>query len=169
MEYFEERFVKKINPNGLVPALHHNGLNVFESAAIMEYLLYIAGTGKSALIPDSWTNVQWGNHYKLSYWALVTLDNKFISAGFSSIAKAFGGSTSWWQNTVRPVILEQLKDGDYINGKTFTLTDVYVGFTIYWVDRAGILTEKEDKPVVAYFKRIESRPGFKKAFATKSK
>jgi len=158
---------KKINPNGLIPALTHNGLNVFESAAIMEYLLILAGSAKSTLVPDSWTTVNWGNHLKLSYWALITLDPKFISAGFSSIAKAFGGSTSWWQNTVRPVILDQLKEGDYINGKTFSLTDIYVGFTMYWVNRAGILTEKEDKPVLAYYKRLETRPGFKKAFGIK--
>jgi glutathione S-transferase len=160
-KYIKSNEYKKVDPNQRVPALSHDKLNLWESGAICDYLSRHA---KEPLTPRDWTAQHHAIHQKIVFWCITTLDDKLISAA-GGVKKLFSGATKqWWSSVVRPVLCEHLAGQDYINGKNFSLTDVYLAYSLYWANKIGLLKDAENKPIADYFARTISRPAFKKAF-----
>jgi len=152
---------KAVDPNGRVPAFSHGDFNLFEAGAIMEYLSRVAG---NPLTPKDWSDKQVGNHFKFVFWTISTLDQKLIEAS-GAVKKVFSSGThTWWHSTVVPVLMAQLSQHEYIMGKNFTITDVYLGYSLYWAHKAGLLAHEQDKVIAEYYARLAARPAFKKVF-----
>jgi glutathione S-transferase len=169
------------NPNGSVPTVKHGNVVLWESGAIMAYLLQFANdhtakfeskctSGSYArppqLIPSTWTPQQWARHHMYTYWTIATIDEMMIgsAAGIAGKIKnsLTGATTAWFNQTVAPVMLEHLGENHYINGTTFTATDVYVGFSLYIADK--LLGISQFQPLQLYLQRLMKRKAFKEAF-----
>jgi len=159
-KYIKTKEYQAIDPNMRVPALAHGSLHVFEAGAIIDYLSRVAG---SPLTPKDWSPEQWAHHNQYVFWCITTLDERLIQANFARV-KALSGVKGWWASTARPVVLASLKGNEFIMGNTFSITDIYLGYSLYWANKLGLLKDKEDLPIASYFARLIARPAFKKAF-----
>jgi glutathione S-transferase len=153
-----------VNPNQLVPAATINDNHMFEAGAIIRFITekispHYETTKK--LFPSTWTEANWSRHYVYSYWTIIHLDKEIISNffGLSRIAgKITGNVQKWWKKVVAPKILMDLGTNDYINGNTFTCTDIFLGYSLLLASLLGLF--KADSDLGKYFKRLMERPGF---------
>jgi len=94
----------------------------------------------------------------LSQFAAVVVGN--------TISKALLVPTStvkWWEEECLPIFEKDLGDNNFINGNSFSLTDIYLCFSIGHAFHAGLL-KNASKKIVDYYQRISKRAKFKKAF-----
>jgi len=160
-----------VNPNQLVPAVTINGNHMFEAGAIIrlicEKLSPNYETTKN-LFPETWGQANWARHYVYSYWCIIHLDKEIVSNFFGLnriTGKITGNVQKWFKKIVLPKILSDLGTNTYINGPSFTATDLFLGYSLAlasWLDLF-----KPDSEIGQYFARISQRPGFVAALSDK--
>jgi glutathione S-transferase len=169
-EFLKTKEYFAVNPNQLVPAVSINGNHMFEAGAIVRYITeklvpHYETTKK--LFPDTWTEANWARHYVYSYWTIVHLDKEIISSffGLSRIAgKITGKVEKWWKKVVAPKIIFDLGTNQYINGNTFTCTDIFLGYSLSLAEALGLFKAESD--IGHYFKRLIERPAFANSLQT---
>jgi len=151
--------LRKLQPQGKLPATVVDGESLFESAAICTYLcdLYpekklIAEVGsRERALHDQWcsfalTEIEgylWSSYKHNSFYPLekrvtgvLSTNTEEIVAGLSVLESALDVTT-------------------YLTGSNFSVTDIIVGFTINWSKSAGHL---EKFPVLSrYLERLHAR------------
>ena len=157
----------KLNPNGRVPLLVHDGVPIFESAAIQIYLGETFGVAKG-LYPASgpqrgevmqwivWTNVSLGDALgrigrNLGTWAPEDERNaKAGQTGKNDIQELLG------------IIEAALANKDYLVGNKFSLADLHLSS---WMSYAGMMgADLAPFPKLrAWVERCEARPANKAA------
>jgi glutathione S-transferase len=153
-----------VNPNQLVPAVTINGHHMFEAGAIVRFITeklspHYETTKK--LFPNTWTEANWSRHFVYSYWTIIHLDKEILSNffGLSRITgKISGNVPKWWKKVVYPKIILDLGSNDYINGPTFTCTDIFLGYSLLLASVLGLF--KPDSELGRYYKRLIDRPAF---------
>ncbi len=160
----------KINPNGHVPTLVHDGVPIWESAAITIYLGETFGE-QAKLWPAPgpkrgeamkwivWTNVSLGE--AVYRWARNTMwapederNAKAAAAASADIARQLG-------------ILDQaLSDRDFLAGE-YTLADAHVSSFVDWLRHMKI-DMSTLRHLDAWSKRCHERPAFARALARES-
>jgi glutathione S-transferase len=150
---------KRIHPHGKVPAIEHDGVTVFESAAIALYLsdaFPTAGVGVAIGDPKRGPYLTW-----LAYYAGV-LEPAFVgkALGFTTT-----NSTTGWAPTdeILAYVSATLKRGPYLLGEQFTTADVLFGSTFALFKGSPLLPH--DDAIAAYIDRIVARPAFQRAVA----
>lgn len=155
-----------INPNGLVPALRHDGATLFESAAIQIYLGETFGVEKGLYPPAGpqraealkwiiWCNVSVGEaisrHFRnnLDFFPADQKNPRAGEAAREDVAKLLA-------------VLDQALSGRaYLLGDRFTLPDLHLSAWIDYVRETGI-------PLSAFanldpwLQRCKDRPSFSK-------
>ena len=147
----------KINPNGKVPVIVHDGNPVWESAAITLYLGEVFGVEKGLYPPPG---IQRGNAMKWTVWGSVT----FMPAA-SKVHEAM-------QNKDKPEMMKAAKKGiedclkvlegglqgkDYILGEKFSVVDAHLQSLVGWVKMMEV--SLDDFPQTAkWLKACEERP-----------
>ena len=126
----------KLNPNAKVPVLVHDGVAIFESAAIQLYLGELFGVAKG-LYPAPgpkrgevmkwivWTNVTLGEAMSrlgrnVGQWAPE--DERNAKAGATAKADIMG---------LLQIVENTLQGRPYLTGETFTLADLHLAS---WID-----------------------------------
>jgi len=157
----------KINPNGRVPTIVHDGVAIWESAAITLYLGETFGE-KAKLWPAAgpkrgeamkwvvWTNVSLGD--AVYHWARNTMwapEDQRNAAAAATAAKDVAG--------LLRVLDEALKGRDFLVGD-YTLADAHVNSFVDWlrhmkIDMTGL------GHLSAWSKRCSERPAYAKAMA----
>lgn len=151
--------LRKLQPQGKLPAIVVDGESLFESAAICTYLcdLYpekklIAEVGsRERALHDQWcsfalTEIEgylWSSYKHNSFYppekrvtGVLPTNTEEIVAGLSVLESALDVTT-------------------YLTGSNFSVTDIIVGFTINWSKSAGHL---EKFPVLSrYLERLHAR------------
>jgi glutathione S-transferase len=160
----------KLNPNGRVPTLVHDGVAIWESAAITLYLGETFGE-KAKLWPASgpkrgeamkwivWTNVSLGE--PVYRWARNTMwapederNAKAAAAASADIAKHLG-------------ILDKALEGkDFLAGE-YTLADTHVVSFVDWLRHMKIDMSTLSH-LNAWTKRCSERPAYARALARES-
>ncbi|KAJ3495877.1 hypothetical protein NLG97_g3066 [Lecanicillium saksenae] len=155
-----DQFLAEVNPNGLVPVIVHDGVTIWESAAITMYLGETFGVdrkvdGVSApLFPEPGTRrgeamkwIVWPNLH-LAAHTLALYDAKALeSRARADIKKSLG------------VLNGALEGREYLLGE-YTLADTHVwSFVSYMAMLKFDLSETPN--VDAWFKRVSSRPQLK--------
>jgi glutathione S-transferase len=153
-------------PFGKVPVLEDGELTMFESGAILEYLLERYGEGRLAPPPGTparGTFLQWVHFAEatafppLGEMARHTLfkpEAERIPAVVVDARERAGDTFA---------VLEKALDGkDYLLGAEFSGADVMMGYTLQLAKLFGILGEGLPN-TNAYFGRLEARPAFQKA------
>lgn len=152
----------KINPNGKVPVLVHDGEAVFESAAITIYLGETFGMVKG-LFPAPgkeraqalkwliWAHVSVGAslaHYMLSTSAMVPAERHNAKAGEAAQAQV---------KRLLGVLDEALAGVDYLVGNRYSLVDTHLASFVFYVQMVGF----ELAPfahLAAWLARCQQRP-----------
>jgi glutathione S-transferase len=159
----------KLNPNGKVPVIVHNGTVIFESAAITLYLGEAFGTEK-ALWPA--VGPQRGEAMKWVVWGSVTLSDAVYRWARNTSnwappeqqnAKAGETGKADMMNCLR-ILDDALARKDYLVGGAYTLADTHLTSLIDWlgymkVDLAAYAS------LGAWHKRCTARPAYAKAAA----
>ena len=158
----------KINPNGTVPALSDGDLNLFESAAICEYLA--DKFPEKRMAPPLGTPAR-GLYYQWMHWAMCTIEPPVVTIFINTVMRPEAERIQAVLPAAREGLTAALKVAeaaltgrDYILGAEFSAADVLLGSTLSWTRMMGLLGE--DHPTVAaYVGRVTARPAFKRATA----
>jgi glutathione S-transferase len=160
----------KINPNGKVPVVVHDGVAIFESSAITMYLgetfgvekkLYPApGTKRGeAMKWIAWTSVSLGE--AVSRWTRNTMD---WSPADQRNAKA--GETAKNDMTTHLGILDTALEGRaFLGGADYTLADTHVNSFVDWL-RFMKVDLSAFANIEAWGKRCSARPAYAKVMSS---
>ncbi len=150
---------RKIHPHGKVPALVHDGVVVFESAAIALYL--------SDAFPDAKLGPRIGDKARGPFLTALAYYTGVMEPAF--VGKALGftttNSTTGWAATddILAYIGGQLARTPYLLGDTFTAADILYGSTFALFKGSPMMPA--DAAISAYIERVTARPAFVRALA----
>lgn len=166
-------YLANVNPNGLVPAIVHDGVAIWESAAITMFLGETYGVDKS-LYPAP--GVQRGEAMKWIVWSNVNLATHAGRLG-ASVHCEKGSDETEAQIAAKKINEEAAKKGvdnalnildaalkgkEYLLGNTYSLADTHIWSFMGWLT---MLKVDLDKPnLKAWSARVASRPALKNVF-----
>jgi len=152
----------KLNPNGRVPLLVHDGVPIFESVAIQLYLGETFGVEKGLYPPPGpqrgevmkwvvWTNVSLGDALSrfarnLGSWAPE--DERNAKAGASAKVEVEG---------LLKILDEALAGKDYLVGGSFSIADLHLSSWMDYVRMMGIDISGYAR-LTAWLARCTARP-----------
>jgi glutathione S-transferase len=155
-------------PYGKFPVLEDGEVVIFESGAILEYLLETCGGGRLAPTvgsPLRGVFLQWVHFAEATLMPplaeiirhTVFLPEENRVATVVADARQRAGVTLG--------VLERALDGqDYLLGNDFSGADIMMGCSLQYADWFGLLAEFPH--IQRYFGRLKARPAFKRAFDT---
>ena len=156
------------NPTGKVPVLDDDGFTIYESGAMVQYILARYGNGR--LQPAE----GWGEGAKFLQWCW------FAEATFARPLGDIMHHTVFKPEAERiPAVVADARqralvcldavdaavaDSAYLLGDEFMAADIMMGYTLRLAKRTGVL-EDAHPHASAYFARLESRPAYQRAIA----
>jgi glutathione S-transferase len=156
----------KIHPLGRVPAIQDGPLTMFESGAILEYLVEKYGKGRltpAPGTPERGTFLQWVHFAEAT--ALPPLSDMAQHTIFKPESERIPAVVADAHAKVTAIlgVLEAARAGkQYLLGNEFSAADIMVGYALALTKWFGILSA--DYPtLLAYIGRLEQRPAFQKA------
>ena len=156
-----------VNPNRKVPAIEDDGIILFESVAIMEYLLAKHGHGSLAPAPSDskayGPYLQWLHYGEAGMGNYVTMalaHRALLPEAHRSEAMAAWG-TAETKKTL-DVLAGPLGAHDYLLPSGFSAADISVVYMLLLAKFAG-MSKDFPEPVSAYFARCTERDAWKKA------
>ena len=155
-------------PFGKVPALEDGDVSMFESGAMVEYILERYGQGRLAPAigdPERAAFLQWLHYSESTTFALIATVVWFViyrkdaeqNAHIIADAKARAA-------TSLDFLERHLGEKDYLLASGFSAADVMMGFTLAASRNFGILDDRMTR-LQAYLARLEARPAYQKAGA----
>ena len=158
----------KVHPMGRVPVLEDNGEKLFESGAIVQYVLAKYGDGK--LVPTTSdpafaTYLQWLHYAEgmiMPQVNIIVVETILLPEDRRN--KVNEDRAKKLLTRMLNAVEAGLEGNEYLAGD-FSGADIMTGHACVVSGRLG--TDLSDKPNVAsYIKKLESRPGLIKAFGT---
>ena len=159
----------KVHPLGRVPALEDGDLTIFESGAIVQYVLDRYGNGTmvpNSASPDYPTYLQWLHYAEgmiMPQINIIVVETIFLPEERRNQTNV-DRATKLLTRMLTAVDMHLL-DREFLAGE-FSGADIMTGHACIVSGRLG--ADISDKPnVAAYIDRLETRPALKKAWATK--
>lgn len=152
---------RAMNPMGLVPVLQDGSLTIFESGAILRYLVQKDSTGalqSSDPLADTWA--EWAKHSLASsftapvfwqYWRM-TEANRDMAAVTRNLRRF---------EDLAGVALRKRGDGPWIMGKDMTLADIWVGSVLYRYFDLDLPRQSPDG-LKTYYDQLIARPAYQR-------
>jgi glutathione S-transferase len=167
-EFLRSDEFRSLNPSGKIPAIDDDGLILFESVAIMQYLL--AKPGGKALAPQPGDPtygpfLQWLHFGEAGMGSYVTL-----ALGHRSLLpeeKRVEAIARYAENEAKrcfETLRGPLKNHDYLLPQGFSAADISVAYMLLLAKFARIFDQAPDE-VKGYFARCSEREGWKIATA----
>ena len=159
----------KIHPMGRVPALEDGGVTIFESGAIVQYVL--AKYGKGRMVPEANSNnfstyLQWLHYAEgmiMPPVNTIVVETVFLSEERRNQVNI--DRATKMLTRMLTAIEQHLEGREYLAGD-FSGADIMTGHACIVAARLG--GDLSDKPNIdAYIARLEERPALQKAWATK--
>lgn len=156
------------NPLGKVPTLEDDGVAIFESGAIVEYLLERYGRGRMAPAPGSPerpTFLQWLHWAEASFMPPLgeIVQHSFLRPESERIPGVVADARRRLGRLL-DALEKELTGRDTLLPSGFSAADVMQGYGIQLAKLLGQLPA--DRPRVgAYLERLAARPAFQKAFS----
>ena len=153
------------SPFGKVPALRDGDLEMFESGAILEYVLERYGQGRLAPAPGTPLRgrfLQWVHFAEATAFPPIgNIAWHMFKQDADTIPGAIADYRTWAVAGLD--VLEQALSGkQYLLGSEFSGADIMMGYTLSCAKWFGLLTD--DRPnLTGYLARLETRPAFQKA------
>jgi glutathione S-transferase len=167
-EYRASAEWRRLNPVGKVPAMTDGDLVLFESGAMVEYILDRYGEGRLRPAPGS---VAHAHYLQWSWFAEATFARAL--GEMVNHRRVFGDESSApvldeMRERARVCLaaLEDALDGkQYLAANEFTAADIMMGYSVFLALWVGALEEGEFPNVSAYFARLKARPAFARTMA----
>jgi glutathione S-transferase len=159
----------RVNPLGKVPAIEDGDVRMFESGAIVEYLIERYGDGRLAPPPGTPARaayLQWLHFAEatamppISELAQHTMFKPEAERIAAIVPDAKARIQAWLQ-----VVEAALSDRPFIGGADFSGADVMLGYSALlpkWFGHLG----PQHANIDAYLTRLEARPALQKALAS---
>lgn len=166
---------RALNPNGRIPSLRHDGIELWESNSICRYLCMMVGGDARGLYPedagprasvDRWLDWQLSTLSPAErdlFWNMVR--TPAAKRDMKAVKAAVTGSAACWA-----IVEARLSDGRvFIEGKGFTLADIVLGcFARRWFGPEVQVPGMPKFPhLTAWYARLGERSGFQKWVAPK--
>ncbi len=156
---------RKRHPLGRVPVLDDGDVSIFESGAIVEYVLARYGDGRlkpAVDTPEFPEYLQWFHYCEGMVMPPVNtiVVQTILLPPDRRDEKALAQAQRLLSKAVAPVD-EALEGREYLIGD-FSAADVMLGHALFMANRLGQVSD-EMKNLKAYVKRIEARPAFQTA------
>jgi glutathione S-transferase len=156
------------HPLGRVPVLDDGDISIYESGAIVEYVLERHKNGglkpavDSPAFPDY---LQWFHYCEGMVMPPINtiVVQTILLPPERRDEKALGQAQRLLTRALAP-IEEALTGKDYLIGD-FSAADIMLGHAVFMSNRSGCVTD-EMTNIKAYIERIEQRPAFQKAMAS---
>ncbi len=158
---------RKLNPVGKVPAMTDDDVSMFESGAMVDFILERYGKGRlrpAPGTPDSARYLQW------SWFAEATFARPLGDIAQHTIVKPEAERLPAMvaDGRVRALAcLDALEaavpNGAYLVNRAFSAADIMMGYTLILARRFNVLTKTNYPNVNAYMARLETHAGFIKA------
>jgi glutathione S-transferase len=152
-------------PTGKVPTLQDGALVMFESIAIMEYLLDRYAGGRLAPARDA---LEWGHFLQWLHYSESTAFPPlgYIARHSFALPEPERNAESERENRllaakVLAVPERVLGESEYLLGDTFTAADIAMGYTVGTAKLLGLLDHFPN--LDAFFGRLAKRPAFQRA------
>ena len=158
----------KVHPLGKVPSLEDGELTMFESGAIVEYILEKYGKGRLAPPPGSALRgpfLQWLHFAEATAMPPVVLiiAHSMLKPEAERIpAVVADGRTG--AAAVLAALEGALAGKQYLLGHEFSAADIMMGYSLLLMKWLGLISEAYPN-VAAYLARLEERPALQKALA----
>lgn len=152
----------RLNPNGRVPALEDEGLVLFESGAICQYIARKYPVAR--LLPASGTR-EAALHDQWMFWTVSELEQPLWSMGKHRfalpkehrIAAMLETALFEWRR-VKVVLDAALEGRAFIVGDHLTVADIMVGHTLNWARGFDVPFESDN--LERYLDALIARPAF---------
>ena len=156
------------SPFGKFPAIEDGELTMFESGAILEYVIERYGNGRLAPAPGSALRgpyLQWLHFAEATAFPPIgeMVRHTIFKPESERIPAVVADARGRAQVTLG-VPEKALGDKDYMIGD-FSGADIMMGFTLVAAKLLGVLDDRFPN-LQAYLARLEARPAFQKAAAT---
>ena len=156
-----------LNPNGLTPVLRDGDFVLWESSAIMRYLIDKYGPGK--LIPGAVETRARAEQWFA--WQATDLNGSWHPAVGALVRKtgdpydrdAVEASLSRWTQKMRIFEAHMAETKAYVAGAAFSFADIPLGLSMHrWF--GGDFERPDLENVLAYYERVKARPAAAKHF-----
>lgn len=165
-EYLQSPAYRRIHPLGKVPAIEDGDLTMFESGAIVEYLVERYGQGRLAPPPG---DVARGPFFQWLHFSETTALPPLGDFAQHTMLRPKAERNPTVADEARSkvaVVLEildrQLAGKTHLIGSEFLAVDVMIGYAVKLMMMLGLLPS-EHANVCRYLQRLEQRPAFQKA------
>tara|TARA_X000000368_G_C22954284_1_gene678051 strand:- start:6 stop:614 length:609 start_codon:yes stop_codon:yes gene_type:complete len=158
---------RKLNPVGKVPAMTDDNLVMFESGAMVQYLVDRYGNGKlqpKAGTPDHALYLQW------SWFAEATFSRplgEVVNHGREfpgdKHIKAVVDEMKNRASLSLDAVANEMSDKEYLVANEFTAADIMMGYTLMLAKR--LLDKPLPEKILPYWESLSSREGFQIAQA----
>lgn len=162
-----------VSPVGKAPAIEHDGQTLFESGAIVDYVMAHWSQGRlqpAAGTPEAVRYLQWMHSAESTLATpVVLLLMAQLTGDDNPRLRAFA------EGDLRLLLghVEQLLGPrGYMAGAEFTAVDIMVGYTLWMLDGSAVnfipghpAIVAEYPNIVAYLKRLRERPAYRRAAA----
>lgn len=157
----------RVHPLGKVPAIEDGDLVMFESGAIVEYLLERYGAGRlapPAATPQRAQYLQWLHFGEATCLPPLSdlVQHTFMRPETERIPAMVPDATARVRAWL-DVLEAALGDRAHVAGDAFSAADVMVGYAVALANLLGQIGPAHPN-VAAYLARLEARPGFQRAF-----
>ncbi|HYB99908.1 MAG TPA: glutathione S-transferase family protein [Candidatus Limnocylindrales bacterium] len=155
-------------PTGKFPTIEDDGMVMFESIAIAEYILERYGNGRLAPAPSSSERgpfLQWMHFAEATAFVPVAVIawHKFFRHDAERIPEAIADYETWAHSALDQVE-KALEGRDHLLASGFSAADVMLGYTLQTAKFFDLLTDRHPR-TCAYFARLMQRPAFQKAMS----
>lgn len=160
---------RRLNPVGKVPAIADGNFTMFESGAIVEYLLERYGKGRLRPAPgseDSARYLQW------SWFAEATFARPLGDIAQHTVVRPEADRIPAVaaDGKARALLCLDALDAAvsgrrFLVGDTFSAADIMMGYTLFLARRFAVMQPDAHAAANAYYEGLLQRPGFIKALA----
>jgi len=152
-------------PSGKLPVIQDGDLIMFESGAILEYVLERYGQGRLAPAPGTPLRgpfLQWVHFAEgTAMPPMGDLVRQMFKPETERIAVVAADARV--RATAALNVLEKALTGkDYLLGSSFSAADIMMGYTLLWAKWFALLTDQHPN-LTTYIERLEARPAYQKA------
>ena len=159
-EYRDSKAWRDISPAGKVPALVDGDLKMFESGAMVDYILARYGEGRLA---PSLESQDYAKYRQWCWFAEATLIRplglyRLLRARSEPVDSLIDEAQRKFADSLQAVEL-CLHDRTYLLGEEFTAADVMMGYSLALVER--LLTDEQHN-IRNYLSVLAQRPAYKR-------
>ncbi|MEM7220844.1 MAG: glutathione S-transferase [Pseudomonadota bacterium] len=157
---------RALNPVGKVPVLRDGDITMFESGAMVEYILSRYGDGRLRPAPDA---ADYPLYLQWCWFAEATMARPL--GELVNHAREFSGREI---PEVRAEMIDRsvlsaealgdaVADRDYLLGDSFSAADIMAGYSVRLVEM--LIPERMPEQLAPYWSRLQQRPAYQQACA----